>query len=71
VNKNMKNNTIPLNASPTLNVDVKKDAKVNATNERFASSIDFSAYNFRWYSLISIGKSIPCGLFYVKERVYV
>ena len=67
----MINNTMPLNASPALNVDVKKDAKVNATNERFASSIDFSAYSFRWYSLISIGKSISYGLFYVKERVYV
>jgi len=67
VNKNMKNNTIPLNASPTLNVDVKKDAKVSATNERFASSIDFSAYNFRWYSLISMGKSITYRLCCVKE----
>ena len=71
MNKNMRNNTIPLNASSALNADVKKDAKVSATNERFASSMDFSAYSFRWYSLISIGKSITYGLFYVKERVYV
>ena len=42
----MINNTIPLNANPNLNVAVKNDAKVSATNERFASSIDFSAYSF-------------------------
>ena len=65
------NNVTPLNASPILNVGAKNDADVSATNERFAKSINFSAYNFRWYSLISIGKSISYGLFYVKERVYV
>ena len=63
----MINNTIPLNANPNLNVAVKNDAKVSATNERFASSIDFSAYSFRWYSLISINKIIPRCLRRVKE----
>jgi len=65
------NNVTPLNASPILNADVKKDAKVSATNERFANSINFSAYNFRWYSFNCILKrSISFRLFFVKERIY-
>ena len=50
----MMNMIIPLNASPALNVGVKKDAKVNATSERLANSMAFSAYNLRWNSFISI-----------------
>ena len=44
----------PLNARPTLKLGAKKEANVNATRERLARSIDFSAYNLRWNSFISI-----------------
>lgn len=50
------NKTNPLNANPNLKPDVKNDAKVKATRERLARSIDFSAYNLRWNSFISISK---------------
>ena len=63
------NKMMPLNASPALKAVAKNEAKVNATRDRFARSINFSAYSFCWYSLISIGKSIPCGLCYVKHEV--
>ena len=41
------NKIIPLNASPTLKVKAKNEAKVSATRERLANSIDFVAYNLR------------------------
>ncbi len=62
------NNVTQLNASPILNVGAKNDANVSATSERLANSINFSAYNFRWYSLISIGKSISYGLCCVNKN---
>ena len=54
----------PLKASSILKLDAKNDAKVKATRERLAKSIDFSAYNLRWNSFISIlSESIIGNLF--------
>ena len=51
--------TIPLNAKPTLKLEAKNEAKVKATKQRLARSSNFSAYNLRWNSFISISlKSI-------------
>lgn len=36
---------IPLNANPNLKLGAKNEAKVKATKEKLAKSIDFSAYN--------------------------
>ena len=48
------NKANPLEASPALNGGAKKDAKVNATSERLARSMAFSAYSLRWNSFICI-----------------
>ena len=66
------NKIMPLNASPALKVVAKNEAKVNVTRDRFARSINFSAYNFLWCSLISIlAVSISFGLALVKKGKYV
>ena len=48
------NKITPLRASTALKLVAKNEAKVNATRERLANSIDFSAYNLHWNSFILI-----------------
>jgi len=64
------NKITPLKASIALKLAAKNEAKVNATRERLANSIDFSAYNLCWNSFISMSiKSIP--LIYFLSRSFV
>jgi len=65
------NKVTPLNANAGLKVCAKNEAKVIATRERLAKSIDFPAYNLRWYSVIFISaKSIVLILLFV-NRFYI
>ena len=48
------NKITPLRASSALKLAAKNEAKVSATRERLANSIDFCAYNLHWNSFIFI-----------------